>query len=899
MLKSRIDAKIGNFYRIFANDMEFMVKTWVKCILCVVAVVATATIMPAQDLPVLPADKAVMTGKLPNGTDYYIVSNPVLKGVADFALVQKVGTGNISDTASCRAVAVARDALSLLPRTGGMSVQEYFTSHGVTPGKEGFVKVTDDATEYRFSNVMLSKPEVLDSTLLVILDMVDRVSTTDDPFIRKWYAPSDQAVIVSGDVDASSVAEKLKMMSYMTPAVSSSPRVEYEWNPTDSAVFVKVPSASDGLASLMVRWNSSRTPKEYMNTIQPVIYEMYLAELGMIVEERLADAFRLKDIPFADVSCTHLTSLQSSADESFSVSVSVSENDFEEAVRTVAEVLGDIDAGKTDVRDLARMRRVCEDNVRDRSFKTYLSNSEYVDRCVTAFLYNGSLSSLKTKVDFLTGRSLADTTELRLFNNIASALLDPESNLTVSYSSGMERDSVRSAFMSSWTKGVQVGDPVRFTVADIPSYEHEGPKIKVRTEKSDHISKGVEWTFSNGFKVVYRRMPANDKLHYNLALNGGFGTLEDLAKGEGGYISDYFTLSRIGDVPYDDFMRILAAEGMSMDAYVGLNYLMVSGSVGEDDVDLLLNALLAVMNCRSMDPDAVKYYESGESLRSGLRKGTAAEMVVKINEVMCPDYRYVSHKMLDSLPENLAAKAEGLFGSVSSRTNDGVLVILGDVDEAVIRKKLLSYVGGFRTSDKAFRRPLVRYQPASGWSTYTVDGDRNSVDIALSVPMALTADNYMTAEIAAMVLRKSLSEAVVGTGMCLTLSHECRIYPNERINFHISLNEASPDGFASDVDLSGPMEALAIIRSVLSGVSGAEVSKQDVEAFKVQLKGMMKEEMKEPFYWLNVISRRHLAGKDFTTSHEERINAVTVEKVKEMLSEIGNGTRVEYIVSGK
>ena len=334
-----------------------------------------------------------------------------------------------------------------------------------------------------------------------------------------------------------------------------------------------------------------------------------------------------------------------------------------------------------------------------------------------------------------------------------------------------------------------------------------------------------------------------------------------------------------------------------MDAYVGLNYMMVSGYAGEDDVDLLMNSLLAVMNHRSQDSDAVEYYVSGEPLRSELRKGTASEMVVKVNEIMCPDYRYVSHKMLDTLPSDLAVKAESLFSDLSSRTNDGVLVILGDIDESVLKKKLLSYVGGFRTTDRAFRRPLVRYQPASGWSTYTVEGDRNSVDIALSVPMALTAENFMTAEIAAMVLKKSLSEAVTDTGMYLDLSHECRIYPNERINFHISLSEASPDGFASDVEHSGPIEALAIVRSVLSGVAGTDVSKQDIETFKVHLKGRMKEEMKEPFYWLNVISRRHLSGKDFTTNHEARINAVTVEKVKEMLSEIGNGTRVEYIVS--
>ena len=171
------------------------------------------------------------------------------------------------------------------------------------------------------------------------------------------------------------------------------------------------------------------------------------------------------------------------------------------------------------------------------------------------------------------------------------------------------------------------------------------------------------------------------------------------------------------------------------------------------------------------------------------------------------------------------------------------------------------------------------------------------MDIALSVPLALTADNFMAVEVASMVLKKLLSEAVQDSGMYLDISHECRIYPNERVNFHISLNEISPDGFASDVVHTGPIDALAVVRSVLSGVGGVEVRKEDVETFKTRIKAALGLEMKEPFYWLNVISRRHIAGKDFTTNHDARINSVTVDKVKDILARLNEGTRVEYIVN--
>ena len=169
----------------------------------------------------------------------------------------------------------------------------------------------------------------------------------------------------------------------------------------------------------------------------------------------------------------------------------------------------------------------------------------------------------------------------------------------------------------------------------------------------------------------------------------------------------------------------------------------------------------------------------------------------------------------------------------------------------------------------------------------------------MSVPLALTADNFMAVEVAVAVLKKHLSEAIADTGMYLDMSHECRIYPNERVNFHISLNEVPQDGFASGVTHAGPIEAMNIVRSVLSGEYGLKITKEDVEAFKGQIKTGLDMEMKVPFYWLNVISRRHLAGKDFTTGYEARIKSVTVERVKSIISKLDEGTRVEYIVSRK
>ena len=51
--------------------------------------------VPAQDLPVLPADAAIRHAVLPNGLNCYVAANPSVKGFADYAIVSKEQGGPV------------------------------------------------------------------------------------------------------------------------------------------------------------------------------------------------------------------------------------------------------------------------------------------------------------------------------------------------------------------------------------------------------------------------------------------------------------------------------------------------------------------------------------------------------------------------------------------------------------------------------------------------------------------------------------------------------------------------------------------------------------------------------------------------------------------------------------
>jgi predicted Zn-dependent peptidase len=346
----------------------------------------------------------------------------------------------------------------------------------------------------------------------------------------------------------------------------------------------------------------------------------------------------------------------------------------------------------------------------------------------------------------------------------------------------------------------------------------------------------------------------------------------------------------------EDFRLALEEKDVVFNASVNMSNTILGGSAPDSDLDVMMRALLAFLNEREYDEEAFEYYKSCTEASLDMSRGTVRDRIVAIDSLMCPEYEYSSLKSQGKITEEFSEKVERFWQNQSGKTNDGVLVLVGDVDEIKLKKFLQSYVGQFRTTDKVYPRLNVTYQPVSGAIAYTFKGNSNSVDVALSARLPLTAENYMASNIAASILKQMISRAIDGTGMYLRLVHDCRIYPQERFNMMITLEEADPYGFAHDVQLTGASSALAILRNVLDDLPEIELNDEDLVKHKEVLKGQISIKLSDPQYWVQAIARRYLDGKDFTTSYDSRIDAITVDKVKSILASLSETSRVEYII---
>lgn len=878
-----------------------MMKKGFLSFISVISGLFLATIVPAQDLPLLTPDPAIRQGVLPNGMSYYIVANPSVKGCADFALVQKTGLKTVSDSGAALCVSVAKEALASLPRFGNVSPQKWLVNHGVTTSQDGFINISDDATVFRFNDVSVgSGKNVADSTLLLLMSIVDRVSVTEAPFFKDWYSPSDQAVVVSGDINADEIASKINVMSYMTPSLPSLPRKEYEWVSADTARFEAVVLPGNDVASVTLKWRLPRAPHEYMNTVQPAIYEKFVNELGYIAHRRIVKDLERRGVPVADVKWRHRSSAAGPGEESFTATAYVNDADVLTAVGAMARAFAALDASEVTLAEYCLARDNYMTGLYDLSRSVLKTNTEYVNRCVAAFLRNASLASPEEKYKLHVSRELSDESQVKMFNGMADALIDGRVNLTVTSvtsESLFSEEDMSNAFYAAWGDSYYNSSPMD-AFYEKPDFQWPGygAKVKLKSVKTDPMSGGNMLEYTNGIRVIHKKMNTDGKIYWAMALNGGYGSIPDLSDGEGAYVGDYFSLCRIGGVEASYFSDMLLSEGITIDARVGLTATMFTGSAPKDNAEKLLQALLAVSNRREADPDVFSLYLANERMRLRLYKDGRQARLAAIDTIMCPGYKYSWMKSRGKLTPAFAAKADAFYAAQAQKMNDGVIILVSDMDEEALKKLLLNYMGGFKTRESAFRRPSLRYQPVSGWSTYEFDGKEESIDVVMSVAMPLTMENYVTAAVAARVLEKGLAASLSETGMFPKVSYNFQISPQERLSMIVSVGNVSKMGYASHIEHSGPMEALAILRSSLQNLDKAEIPANVVEADKAYMKNLIAQKMNDPKYWVDAIAKRYIDGKDFSTSYQAKIDAVNADKVKLLILALNGGSKVEFVV---
>ncbi len=310
------------------------------------------------ELPQVPVDSAVITGRLDNGLTYYIRHNETPKGQADFYIAQKVGSVLEEDNQRGLAHFLEHMCFNGTTNFPGNQLIDWLESVGVKFGHNLNAYTGVDETVYNISNVPIARESVQDSCLLILHDWANdllldteeinkergviheewrrsnvgqmrileqtlptifpdnryghrlpigtmEVVDNFDPqvlrdYYHKWYRPDQQGIIVVGDIDPARIEAKIKeMFSPIKMPENAAERVYFDVEDNKGTIYAIGKDKEMSSAAFLLFFKGDKLPREMRNT--PLYYQMdYLTSIVTdMLNTRLDEASNNPDANFA------------------------------------------------------------------------------------------------------------------------------------------------------------------------------------------------------------------------------------------------------------------------------------------------------------------------------------------------------------------------------------------------------------------------------------------------------------------------------------------------------------------------------------------------------------------------------------------------------------------------
>ena len=757
-------------------------------------------------------------------------------------------------------IGFSRTCLDSLPHFAGRSPLDFMADHGISYPANGYITADNDAVLYHFRDVDLSRTgRMTDSTMLMLFDIVVRTAelSAADSVCRPV---TGQAVIISGDIDKESFLQKMEMLSMMVkkeipcPAGSDSVSVCEKVPEKALSVTTAVDSAG-GTATVNIRFSGPEIPRSLRGSSVSLISSQFWSE------------FR-----YSSVMLFRYSSAEAAEREKYLVTAGVFPEDTARAKAVMLSVLASFRADGLSEDEYQYSRSVAARNLYARSVARSRENSDYVRKCADAFLYGSAVVSARDEAVFFLSSGLPDTTGRRLLNEYLAALI-PDCG-------GMSLPESRKAFRMSDTLLFASGHPA----------------VKVKKSRHNKNSDSEIWYFSNGMTAIYKKMPTDGNIYYSWVIRGGSASVPDLKPGEGAFYADMLFKGKIRGMEGPDLKKMLASQGISVNASVEPEDMRIYGTAPFDRLTLLLKALQTISRFYEPDRELGEYYIGCERLRLSSVRGEYRSRLAVIDSIMCPDYRYSRNKSASGLYPDLPERAGKFFSEQFAKSNDGALILVGDMDEYDVRKILESYMGGFKTEKYITRRPSVIYQPVSGWSTYVSDGRVNSADVVLSTRLMLTSTNYMAAQIATLAIKDDLNKALSKLGMTSNVADSYQVFPHERFTVSISSAPVKLSTLPASVEYGSYFRSIYSTRRAIAGTIRRGVDAAGLDMYKKILENRYDSMQSDPSYQARNISDRISKGKSLDLNYGEKIADVTVEDVNAMLKALDEGCKIEYVI---
>ena len=735
----------------------------------------------------LPTDPAVRMGKLENGLTYYVRHNGYPEKRVNFYIAQRVGSIQEEENQRGLAHFLEHMCFNGTKNFPGNGVIDYTRSLGVQFGGDLNAYTSIDQTVYNINNVPTDRgTAALDSCLLILKDWSNdltldpkeidqergviheewrlRTSASSRMFERnleklypgskygkrypiglmsvidnfkpkalrdyyeKWYHPTNQAIIVVGDIDVDRTEAKIKeMFSGIKNPANPAPIVDEQVPDNAQPIIIVDKDKEEQMSTVELMFKYDSTPED-QKAYLPYLLEDYVTDMaGEMLNARIQEEAQKADAPFVQAYGYAGNYIFAKTKDAFTLYATPKDGQTEAALAALTrEAMRAAKFGFTATeyeRAKANYMSALEKQYTNRD---KINNDVFGRACASNYLEKEPLLSIEQKYQIM--QQLTPMLPVEVVNEAMSQMISLSDSNVVIYNTSTEKDgmvyateaSLKKAYDDARAENIEAYvDNVKQEplIAELP----KAGKIVKETETGKFGVK--ELTLSNGARVLLKKtnLKEGEVLFYGSS-KGGKSLYDAKERVNLDMFNTVISYSGLGNFSSTELQKALAGKNANVDLSLANLHEYVNGSCTPKDMETmfqmnylyftnikkdeqsfntLINQYRAALKNKALSPESALQ----DSVTYTLHAHDAREISLDEKDLDNVDY----DRILQIAKERTANAADFTF------------TIVGNFDEALVRQYIETYIASLPSVKKGKKYVHENWNKISKYATGNVD----------------------------------------------------------------------------------------------------------------------------------------------------------------------------------
>ena len=899
----------------------------------------------------LPTDPAVLTGVLDNGMTYYVRSNSEPKERASFYMIQNVGAILEEDHQNGLAHYLEHMAFNGTKHFPGKGILNTLEKHGVAFGYNINAYTSQDQTVYNLSDVPTNVPGLIDTCLLVLNDWSNYLLLTGEEieaergviseewrtrrnadfrmyraslpyvynhskyasrdvigdleviqnfehdalreFYQKWYRTDLQAIAVVGDFNAEEVEQKVIELFSKIPAVEN-PEERYSvLIPDNEEMIFGLVTDEEATQSEITIYMREYNPDQATDDINDLREDYIINLFNRMVSLRISELLQKGEPPFVRGSIAR-TSLKRNYDLTY-FSVTAKTNEEALALSTILEEAERIKRhgfapGELERAKLYSLNRM-ENRVKE---KDKISNDRYAYKYQSHYLQGNTYMDIETEFQLmqqLFPTITTDDIEKRIpawfeLKNMVMVISGPESE-DVKHLSEAE---ARAILEASTEKEVEPYEDVEVATSLINEPLAAG---KITSEKKIDELDAIEWTLSNGAKVVYRFADyEKDNIGIRAYSKGGSSLYADELIPSLDMLATLVPFYGVADYDRVSLQKMLTGKTVSLNVELGSLSEGMRGSASPKDFETLMQLVYLNFTDPRFDDEAHqaiigRYIAFIQNMNKNPQK-IISDTLSMVMTNYHPRTRTMDEEYIEEVDLDIIEK---VYKERFKDASDFTFFIVGNIQKDELQPFVEQYLAS-----------LPGNMGSENWVDHNMDEPEGKllkeVKLDLQVPKSTvilafmneteyTPENMVYMDILQGILDLRFIESIreeeggtYGVMANTSLAH----YPDSKGSLLIMF----------DTDPQKASYLKELIYKELDQIAERGPLQKDLEKTALNMVKDRQENREHNAYWMNALQTYYIHGynSDAATNFENIVKEATVEDIREFMKEFYVGANI-------